>query len=114
MKKCEALECDVSAREAELAKGRQSAEEARVKVQGALQEIQEAKKIAAGKAFSMRSKVCEDEVFLTNPDLEFSRGVCRSAAQCVRRCGVLPSRRGELNGEAVLVTISCARTSSAL
>ena len=35
---------------------RQSAEEARVEAQGALKEIQEAKKIAAGKAFSMQSK----------------------------------------------------------
>ena len=36
VKKCEALECDVSARETELAKARQSAEEARVEAQGAL------------------------------------------------------------------------------
>ena len=39
VKTCEALECDVSAREAELAKARQSAEEARVEAQTALQEI---------------------------------------------------------------------------
>ena len=56
MKKYEALEGDASAREAELAKDLQSAEEARVEARGALQEIQEAKKIAAGKAFSMQSK----------------------------------------------------------
>ena len=30
------------------------------------------------------------------------------------RRGILPSRRTDLNGEAVLVAISCARTSSAL
>ena len=53
VKKCESLECDVSARETELAKARQSAEEAQVEAQGALQEIQEAKKITGGKAFSM-------------------------------------------------------------
>ena len=35
VKKCETLECDVSARENELAKARQSAEEARVDAQGA-------------------------------------------------------------------------------
>jgi len=34
--------------------------------------------------------------------------------KCVRRRGVLPGRRRELHGEAVLVTISCARTSGAL
>ena len=36
VKKCESLERDVSARETELAKARQSAEEARVEAQGAL------------------------------------------------------------------------------
>ena len=64
VKKCETLECDVSARETELAKARQSAEEARVEAQGALQEIQEAKKIAAGKAFSMQSKYVKKKYFL--------------------------------------------------
>ena len=39
VKKCETLECDVSARETELAKARQSTEDARVETQGALQEI---------------------------------------------------------------------------
>ena len=57
MKKCETLECDVSARETELAKARQSVEVARVEAQGALQEIQEAKKIAASKAFIMRANM---------------------------------------------------------
>ena len=39
VKKYETLECDVSARETDLTKARQSAEEARVEAQGALQEI---------------------------------------------------------------------------
>ena len=56
VKKCETLERDVLAKEAELSKARQNAETARNKAQGALQEIQEARKIAAGKAFSMQSK----------------------------------------------------------
>ena len=64
MKKCEALECDVSAREAEVTKACQSAEEAQVEAQGALQEIQEARKIAAGKAFSMQSKYMKKKFFL--------------------------------------------------
>ena len=64
MKKCESLERDVLARETELAKARQSAEEARVEAQGALQEIQEAKKIAEGKTFSMQSKYVKKKYFL--------------------------------------------------
>ena len=72
VKKCETLERNVLAQETELAKARQSTEAARFQAQGALQEIQQAKKIAAGKAFSMQSKYA---------DLEFSRGVCGSAAQ---------------------------------
>ena len=63
VKKCDALEGDVSARKTELAKARQSAEEARVEAQGALQEIQEAKKIAAGKAFSLQSKYVKKKYF---------------------------------------------------
>ena len=56
VKKYEILEGDVSARETELSKACQSTEAARVESQGAVQEIQEARKIAAGKAFSMQSK----------------------------------------------------------
>ena len=65
----------------ELAKARQSAQDAQVEAQGALQEIQEAKKIAAGKAFIMQKQVCEQEVSLTGPDMEFSMGICGFAAQ---------------------------------
>ena len=64
MKKYETLEGDVSARETELSKARQSTEAARVEAQGALQEIQEARKIAAGKAFSMQSKYIKKKYFL--------------------------------------------------
>ena len=53
MRKCETLERDASAKEIELSKARQSTETARNEAQGALQEIQEARKIAAGKAFSL-------------------------------------------------------------
>ena len=54
--KYESLERHVANQEFELAKARQSAQDARVEAQGALQEIQEARKIAAGKAFIMQSK----------------------------------------------------------
>ena len=53
-----------TARETKLAKACQSAEEARVEAQGALQEIQEARKIAVGKAFSMQSKYVKKKYFL--------------------------------------------------
>ena len=44
-------------------KARQSAQEARAEAQSALQEIQAAKKITAGKSFTMHSK-CVEETFL--------------------------------------------------
>ena len=56
IKKCESLVRKFADQESELAKARQSAQEARVEAQGALQENQEARKIAAGKAFIMQSK----------------------------------------------------------
>ena len=64
MKKCETLENDASAQEAELTKARQSTETARNEAQAALQEIQEAKKITAGKAFKMQSKYAEKRYLL--------------------------------------------------
>ena len=64
VKKCETLERDASVRETELAKVRQSAETARNEAQGALQEIQEARKIAAGKAFNMQSRYVKRKYLL--------------------------------------------------
>ena len=64
VKKCEALEHDASVQRAELAKARQSAKTARNEAQAALQEIQEAKKIAAGKAFNMQSKYVKKKYVL--------------------------------------------------
>ena len=64
VKKCETLEGDILARDTELARACQIAEEARVEAQGTLQEIQEAKKITAGKAFSIQSKHVEKKYLL--------------------------------------------------
>ena len=64
VKKCESLERDVSNRENKLAKARQSAEEARVEAQGALQEIQKVRKITMGKAFSMQRKYVKKKYLL--------------------------------------------------
>ena len=46
--------------ESELTKARQSAHDAQAEAQGALQEIQEAQKITAGKAFIMQSKYMKE------------------------------------------------------
>ena len=64
VKKCESLEHKNADQESELAKVRQSAQEPRVEAQGALQEIQEAKKIAAGKSFFMQSKYVKKRYLL--------------------------------------------------
>lgn len=62
--KCETLESDASAQGAELTKARQSTDTARNEAQAALQRIQEARKITAGKAFKMQSKYAEKQYLL--------------------------------------------------
>ena len=64
VKKCESLERDIVDQETKLAKACQSAQDTWVEAQGALQEIQEAKKIAAGKAFIMQSKYVKKRYLL--------------------------------------------------
>ena len=56
VKKCKTLEQSLTEKESELTRAHQAARDARGETQGALQEIQEARKIAAGKAFAMQSK----------------------------------------------------------
>ena len=56
VQKYESLERDSRTQESELAKARQSALDAKAEAQKALQELEEMKKIAAGKAFFMQSK----------------------------------------------------------
>ena len=63
-KKFESLERDFKMQESELAKALQSAKDAKAEAQKALQEIQAAKKIAAGKAFIMQSKHVEETFLL--------------------------------------------------
>ena len=53
VKRCEALEQSLTEKESELTKAHQVACDAQGETQGALQEIQEVRKIAAGKACSM-------------------------------------------------------------
>ena len=54
--KCETLEQSLTDKESEFTKVRQATSDARGETQSALQGIQEARKIAAGKAFSLQSK----------------------------------------------------------
>ena len=63
VKKYESLERDSKTQESELAKARQSAQDAPAEAQGALQEIQAANKITPGKAFIMQSRYVK-EMFL--------------------------------------------------
>ena len=61
MKKCQTLEQSSTDKESELTKDPQATGDARWEAQGALQEIQEARKIAAGKDFSMQSRYLKGE-----------------------------------------------------
>ena len=62
--KYESLERQNADQESELARVRHSAEEDQAEAQSTLQEIQEAKKIAAGKAFIMQSKYVKKRYLL--------------------------------------------------
>ena len=74
--------------ESELAKVCQSAQDARAEAQNALQEIQVAKEIAAGKSFTVPSKYIKKRSLYLS-EFGFSRGVYRSAAQYIRCCRAL-------------------------
>ena len=56
MKKCETLEQSLREKESKLTKAHQATRDAQEEAQGGLQEIREARKISAGKAFAMQSK----------------------------------------------------------
>ena len=74
MKKCETLVQSLMEKESELARVHQAARDAQGETQGALKEIQAAKKIAAGKAFIMQSKSVK-EMFLLLTRIWSSLGV---------------------------------------
>ena len=81
MKKCETLEQSLTEKESKLTKPCQAGQDARGEAQVALQEIHEARKIMAGKAFSMQSGYLKGENHVTNFNLGFSRGICEAAMQ---------------------------------
>ena len=83
MKKSKTLEQSLAGKESELAQALQAANEAREEAQAALKDIQEARKIAAGKGFflfkapyAFTGKIHGDPL---NPN--FFRGICGFSAQ---------------------------------
>ena len=63
-KKFESLERDLKTKESELAKALVSVKDAKAEAEKAQQEIQDSKKIAAGKKFFMQSKHVEEAFLL--------------------------------------------------
>ena len=88
------MEHDLKAKEAELAKALMSLKDAKAEAEKAQQEIQEAKKIAAGKKFFMQSKHVE-EAFLLLTRIRSSPGAFADLPRSV-------SDATKLNGEASL------------
>ena len=82
MKKREALEQSLVGKEPKLALALQSAEDAREEARGALKDIQEAQKVAAGKAFCTQGHFFIVMGALSDKlNSYFSRGVCGPAVQ---------------------------------
>ena len=91
MKKNETLKQSLAGKESELAQALQATNDAREKAQGALKDIQEARRIVAGKAFCSQSNVYIVMGGTLSDKLNscFSRGVCGPAAQHIRCCPIL-------------------------
>ena len=115
MKKSDVLEQSLVGKESELALALQSAEDAREEAQGALKDIQEARKVAAGKAFCTQGHFCIVMGGTLSDKLNsyFSRGICISAAQHIRCYPILPDRGEGVCGKGLLVAVSGAELSSA-
>ena len=105
VKKHERLELDSKTRESELASALESAKSAKAEAQKALQEIEAMKKIAAGKAFFMQSKHVKVNYLLLTRVWSSLGAFADLPPQCVRCRRLLPSQRGELDGEGVLVSV---------
>ena len=81
VRKCETLEQSLTEKESELTRAHQAARDARGETQGALQEIQETRKIAAGKAFFHVKQVFEEKIMFLILNSDFSRGICGATTQ---------------------------------
>ena len=112
-KKFESLERDFKTKESELAKALLSMKDAKAEAKKAQQEIQAAKKIAAGKTFFMQSKHVE-ETFLLLTRIRSSPGAFADLPRSVSDAAVFyRAQEGSFNGEAVLVPVCWGRTSNA-
>ena len=83
VKKSDALEQSLAGKESELSQALQAAEDAREEARGALKDIQEARKVAAGKAFCTKGHfyVVMGGTLRDKLNSCFSRSVCRPATQ---------------------------------
>ena len=95
VKKCKTLEQSLTEKEPELTRAHQATHDAQGETQGALQEIQEARKIAAGKALFHVNQVFEEKIMFLILSSDFSRGICGTAPQHIRCRSILQSRRRE-------------------
>ena len=116
MKKSEGLEQSLKGKESELAQDLEAEEGAREEARGDVRDIQEARKVAVGKAFCILSSLCVIMGRILSGKLNsyFSRGFCRSSSQHIRYRLVLLRRGKEDCREAFLVAVSGAELSSAL
>ena len=82
MKKSETLERSLAGKESKLAQALQAADDAREEARGALKDIQEARRVAAGKAFGTQSifAIVIGGTLRNKLNSCFSRGVCGPAA----------------------------------
>ena len=81
VKKSKGLEQSLVGKESELAQALQAAEDAREEARGALRDIQEARKVATGKAFCTQDHfyMIMGGTLSDKLNSSFSRGVCGSA-----------------------------------
>ena len=116
MKKGQTLEESLAGKESELAQALHAADDARAEARGALKDIQEARKVAAGKALCTQSNFYIVMGVTLSDKLNscFSRGICRSASQHIRCCPILPDRGEEVCGEGFPVVVFGAELSGAL
>ena len=78
-------------KESELARAHLAARDAQGETQGALQEIQEARKIVAGKAFFHVKQVFEEKIMFLILSSDSSRGICGTAPRHIGCRPILPS-----------------------
>ena len=101
MKKHESLELDSKTQASELAVAIENAKSAKAESQKTLQELDEVKKIAAGKAFFMQSKNIKVSYLLLTR-IRSSPGAFADLPRSVSNAAAF--RGGQLDGEGVLVS----------